>query len=187
MKKYYQLISELEIDGAWYFGDILDDSGKEFLGITFRSGKPFHVRHNLFVELSVPGSSVDYRFNFQAVPVVSIALAKVIERIDAKACQFIPVIIRPSTDGYGILNVLEVLKGLDYDQTIIKRFSKDDPVWPEKAGQIDSLSNLTIDPTKVQGHHIFLLAERPIVLIVSETLKNALEEKNFTGMKFIPA
>ncbi len=185
MMQYFRLTLEVEIKGAWYLSEIVDEQGKEVLASRFNHGKVFDFAKKLTVLPNVVGNPVDFRETSFAAPIVSSAFVAVVESFDPTAIQRIPVIVAPSTTGYEILNILTMLECLDYELTDVERYTNE-YVFPEKLGQIKSLLNIRIRPEVAEGHHIFRLAEWWVVTIVSEALKNALEEKRFTGMKFIP-
>ncbi len=185
MKQYFRLQSKMEIKGAWYLNDIVDEQGQEILASHFNQGKVFDSAKQLTVLLNVVGNPVDFRLTTFASPIVSNAFADIVESFDPQAIQRIPVTVAPSTTGYEILNILTMLKCLDYEHTKIEYYTDKDSI-PELVGQIEAIWNITIKPEIAEGHHIFRLAEWWVIIVVSEDLKRALEEKGFTGMKFIP-
>jgi hypothetical protein len=55
---------------------------------------------------------------------------------------------------------------------------------PEKVGQYIAVDRLRIDKTKVGNAKVFRPEGWEVVLIVSEKLKNALEDAGATGTRF---
>jgi len=188
MKKYYQLFFEVKIDGAWYLSEINDENGEGLLGSHFNQGKKFNQTTKLTVIPNVVGQPVDFRETSFAVPIVSEAFAKIVETFDPNAIQRIPVTVAPNITGFEILNILTKLDCIDYETTLLEKYTNDlHYMFPDKIGQIKGIFDLHVRPEIAKSHHIFRLSEYWVITIISEELKDALEEKNFTGMKFYPA
>ena len=185
MTDYYRLFMELEIPGKWYLSDILGPNRKEVMPSTFNAGFPVDPIPGLTVIPNVTGNPIDFTLTTFQVPIVSSAFAEVVEAMDAEAIQRIPVTIFPSFTGFEILNVIRTVACLDYEKSRFTIYGEFHPV--EKQGKISAIVDLRILPEKAEGYHIFRLAEWILAIIVSETLKNALEKEGFIGMKFYPA
>ncbi len=185
MTPYFRLTLEVNIQGAWYLSTVVDGKGREVLGSYFNQGKYFERATKLTVIPNVIGKPVDFRETSFGVPVVSNTFANVVAGFDPQAIQLIPVTVAPSITGYAVLNILAMLDCIDHEHTDIGYYTEKDDVL-EVIGKIKLIRNLTIRSEIVEGHHIFRLAQRWNIIVVSEVLKRALEESRFTGMKFIP-
>lgn len=184
MTRYYRLYHELEIPGKWYLGDIVTPERKEILPVTFTQGLPIAPMPELVIVPNVIGKPVDFTFQTFQVPVVSVVLAQVVEDHAPSALQRIPVTIAPDQTGFEILNVIRTLDCLDYENSSIEKFDELDPL--EQQGKIKIVSDLHIVRECAEGNHLFRLGEWKQPIIISETLKLALQENHFTGMAFIP-
>ncbi|MFN8411303.1 MAG: hypothetical protein U0Z26_02830 [Anaerolineales bacterium] len=185
MTEFYELFFQIEIKGAWYLSDVIDENGHEVLESRFCQGKYFDHVTNLTVIQNVIGKPVDFRETSFGVPIVSKAFADVVGKFDKKAVQRIPVMIAPSISGYEILNILTVLDCVDHKQSKIEYYTeRDDP--PKMVGHIKAIQNAHFNSDVVKGKHIFRLFEKLVKIIVSEDLKIELMKSKLTGMKFIP-
>lgn len=192
--QYYRLFFDPDLIGAWFLADVINEHQKILLSSHFTTAVFFdQTPHGkLKVTQSVEGIPVDFRMTYLAIPIVSAALAQVIESVAPDAIQRIPVsIVKENEDvivaenGYEILNILVKVECVDLVSTHVLRYSElDEP--PEKRGQIKALIHLKILPEKAQPHHIFLLEEWIVVAVISEVLKTKIEEQGFTGVLFIP-
>lgn len=184
MTEYYDLVFELRIPGKWYLNDVLGPDGREILSVTFTQGLPIEPMPDLTIMPNVVGTPVDFTFTTFAVPVVSTAFADFVEKFDAGAIQRIPVTIAPDIAGFEILNVVRLVDCFDYEKSEFQIFGKFDP--EDLRGKITAVSGLRIIPEHIGDYHIFRLGEWNLAIIVSGTLKDALEGEGFTGMRFIP-
>lgn len=184
MANYYRLTLEVEIEDAWYLSEIANENGKKVSEAYFNQGKYFDHLTKLTVLPNVSGKPVDFRETSFGVPIVSSGLAETVEKLDLRAIQRIPVTVAPSITGYEILNILAILDCVDHEQTTIEYYTEKEAP-PRLTGRVKLMQNIVLKPDKIEGHHIFRLAEKWVVIVVSEALKKALEEKKFTGMKFI--
>nr|WP_146210243.1 DUF1629 domain-containing protein [Vitiosangium sp. GDMCC 1.1324] len=82
------------------------------------------------------------------------------------------------------MNVLRVVKCID-DAACeeVNHWTPEDGV-PEKTGQYFSVYGLRIDPTQVGGVHLFRPWGWEIALIVSESIKEAMQRPGVTGARF---
>ncbi|WP_309891881.1 imm11 family protein [Archangium sp.] len=56
---------------------------------------------------------------------------------------------------------------------------------PDEVGNYRNVSGLKVDPAKIGGAHIFRPWGWLVVLIVSERVKQALEDEGVTGIQFV--
>jgi uncharacterized protein DUF1629 len=183
--QYFEMTFELAIEGKWYLAHVVGEDGKEILGGKFWKGIYFESSQRITVIPNVFGRPVDYTQTAFGVPIVSSVLADVVQSFGPETIQRIPAVVDVFKTGYEILNILTVLECVDLERTIVERYTEHHGS-PSKVGQIHTLMNIALVPERVEGHHIFRLAELKLIIIVSEKLKVALEEHGFTGLKFIP-
>jgi hypothetical protein len=195
MTQYFEMFFDIEIPGAWYLHEVVNEHGEEILPINFNQGLPFDtsLHGQLTVRQFVIGEPVDFRHTYRAVPIVNVALAEVIEQIEPEAIQRIPIAVLGVIDDieisrhtdYEILNIIHKVDCLDFDNINVERYTATyDP--PEKIGQIRALSGIKILPGKAIGHHIFRLGEWDIIVLVSNRVKDEIENRGFTGLLFKP-
>lgn len=184
MPEYYWLYHDPEITERWFLGTIKNLNAEKVLPITFTQGLPIDATQKFIVDRFMPGKPLDFTFQTHQVPIVRLAVADIMEKLEHDAVQRLPVTITPDLEGFEILNIIRAIDCLDIEKSQFERFGD---LHPEKQGQISVISKLRILSELVNGHHIFRLGEWKLAIIVSETLKSALEQEGFTGMIFLPA
>jgi hypothetical protein len=98
--------------------------------------------------------------------------------------QFLPVEVENHPGPYFILNTLRTIRCIDDARCEEVQYWRPEDGEPEKVGQYQSVVGLRIDPTKVEGAHIFRPWGWRVALLVSEDVKEALEREGITGTRF---
>ena len=94
-----------------------------------------------------------------------------------------PVTIGSFAFGYSILNVVCSEACVDETRSEVTRWKPQD-FRPDKVGKYRMISDLTIDPARADGRHIFRIEDFELALIVSEQLKLAVERMPNLGVVF---
>jgi hypothetical protein len=116
------------------------------------------------------------------MPVVAEGIASTIREIAPADVNLFPVSIEGVQGQYFILNVIARLPCVDEYRSAVVKWTADD-ARPDKIGHYRMISDLTIDAERVRGHHMFRIDDWEVALIVSEELKNALENAGL-GISF---
>lgn len=85
---------------------------------------------------------------------------------------------------YFVMIIETQLDCIDEEKSIFQKFEVNDPVRPDRAGEYRSFLSLVIDPTKTGEHHIFRLKNYLQAIIVSEEVKQRIENANVIGASF---
>jgi hypothetical protein len=184
--KYYQLIDDINFPQRWYLGDIIgtEDNWQ------FTEGQEVNeslCKESLHILIYQDGQPMDYTIGSFSVPIVSERVK--IQLGGIKNLQFIPVIIkdRKLDSKYFIMVVTSSIGCVNEALSEFGKFVKDDPVRPDLAGQYSWFTKLIVDPSETNGEDIFRIDKTRSYLVVSERVKDALEDANITGVKFIEA
>ncbi|XXF78605.1 hypothetical protein P2318_02280 [Myxococcaceae bacterium GXIMD 01537] len=130
------------------------------------------------------GQALDFTLASFSIPVVQGRVARLFERLSPAEVQLIPVQVEGQFEPSFILNALRVIRCIDDSRCDeVQHWGLEDGE-PGRVGQYRSVSGLRIDPSKVEGLHIFRPWGWNVALIVSETLKDALEAEHVTGTDF---
>lgn len=152
----------------------------------FSEGRRYEGLTPVTVPLDVDGPRPEFTFGSGNMPVVSQALADVIESICPADVQRFPITVLPSTTGYEILNVTAVADCLDETLSeFVQKWTPEDG-QPGKVGQFRAVGVLRIDPRHTSNHHIFRIRGWEAALIVSHRLKEAMEGIENLGVVFEP-
>jgi len=182
--RYFKLTDDIYIVGRWELGEPVDPQGQEVDPWQFTKGSAVHIRERLRVPIKSPGKPLDFSFTSLATPVVHIKVATLLSELVSDDVQFVPVDIASQPEQFCIFVATRLIRCIDEQRSTEVRYWKPEDGRPEKTGQYRSVYNLRIDPKKVGEAKVFRTWGWDIALIVSEEIKEALEDIGATGTKF---
>jgi hypothetical protein len=139
------------------------------------------------IEVSVleGGEKVPFCLTIDEVPIVTMSLGQAIETVAGDGVQRLPAKIAGRA-GRQAINVLREVRCIDEGASEILKWSEADG-RPEKVGKYRMITRLRIDPALVPGDaHMFRLQGWEVVVVVSETMKSAMEQAGCRGAAFEP-
>lgn len=108
--------------------------------------------------------------------------ADVVSRVAPADIQRIPVEINAPGE-WEVVNVLKSVDCIDHDASIVHYYPPDHHEYPNKP---NGIIKLMLDSSRISPDcHIFKVKNWRVATIVSETLKDALEEIDLVGVRFI--
>lgn len=131
--------------------------------------------------VKVAGTEVDYCPTSFGALVVSSPMADVIAGLSEAHVQTIPASIEGHSSSWKILNILACIDCIDHEQSQIYYHP---PSHREKPNKPRGVVKLAIDPGRANGHHIFRLTEWRVAVIVSEKMRDRLEDANMQGLEY---
>jgi hypothetical protein len=183
--KYFRLIDDINFPQRWYLGDILEtDDNWQFINGHKINDKLLPEKLSVLVYLD--GKPMDFTTNeAYCVPIVSSRFKKQLEGIDG--LQFLPVTVKGNLYelSYFIMVVTNKKNYINEELSEFSKFVENDPIRPDKAGHYSWFSKLVIDPSKLKGEDVFRVDKGELYLVVSQKIKEAIEEINATGTVFI--
>jgi hypothetical protein len=182
--RYFQLSEDVYIPGRWNLGRLVDSRGQEVWPSLLMRGEPAHFEDRLVVSIRSPGNPLDFCHAAFSIPIVDARIASVFSELAPNDVQLIPVEIGSQPKRYFILNATRLLKCIDDEASEEVRYWKPEDGVPEKVGTYFSVFGMRIDPTKSGDAKVFRTWGWTGALIVSEDIKQALEQVRATGMKF---
>ncbi|QRK13689.1 hypothetical protein JQX13_19210 [Archangium violaceum] len=164
-----------------------DEEGREELFDVWRFNEGRVLNIEKPIHLSVKPAGIPIEFSHAlGIPIVHRRVVALFERLGLqKEVQFIPVEVEGQTEPWFILNALQVIRCIDDARCEEVLYWLPEDNRPDVLGQYRNVRGLKVDPTKIGEAHIFRPWGWPVVLIVSEHLKRALEEEGITGIKFL--
>ncbi|MEX0676877.1 MAG: DUF1629 domain-containing protein [Pirellulales bacterium] len=114
---------------------------------------------------------------------MSSVVADVIQRIAPGQAEFFPVKIAGAKAQYQILNAIRRAECLDEARSEFTMWTEEDH-YPEMMGNYKMISTIRVDPARTGGHHMFRIARWTLALLVSDSLKNAIEDIPNLGVVF---
>lgn len=132
------------------------------------------------------GSPLEFNISGLGVPVVPERVVRIFERLGTKDVQFLPARIASVPEPWFILNVTRVVRCIDDARCSEVLYWKPEDGRPKKVGTYRAVYDMRIDPTKTEGARIFRTWGWLVVIVVAQDIKEALEQEQVSGTKFIP-
>lgn len=176
---------------GWVFQGPFDEKGARLvdpwrytdgrrLDVTDMTGTP------TFQIAQPAGSPLDFNISALGTPVVPERVVRIFEHLGIQDVQFLPAKVTSHSEPWFILNVTRVVRCIDDARCSEVMYWKPEDGQPKKVGTYRAVYDMRIDPTKAEGAHIFRPWGWLIAIIVSQDIKEALEQEHVTGTKFIP-
>ncbi len=181
--RYFRLIDDMSMRmrRRWHVGDIFLPDGTE---PRLRAGLPLDDTRPLHATVTHAGYVLDFCHTSFAVPIATKAVADVIHSIAGTDVQCIPVTISGQS-GMLVLNAIRLIRCVDESRSEFQKFTVDDEVRPDLAGQYRYISNLVLDRHAIPPDaHFFRVKDWEVALIVSETVKDAMQRVGCYGAEF---
>ncbi|WP_224371134.1 imm11 family protein [Hyalangium versicolor] len=183
-KRYFDLFENVHVPARWHLDTPVDAQGQELWTWLFRQGAPASVAEPIRIPLFRPGEPLDFSLAGAAVPILHERVAKVFTSLASSDVQLIPVQVESQTTRFFILNALRVVKCIDDTASEeVQRYTPEDG-QPELVGEYRNVVGMKIDPSKVGETQVFRPWGWPVVLVVSQEIKEALESMGATGTSF---
>ena len=182
---FYRLITDDDnFSERWFLGAPVDHNGQEVDARIFKRGVILDVVPMNYLPVDVGGLVVEFNLAAFDMPVVTNEVASIIEGIAPNCVQRFPIDIEEYGSGYEILNITRQISCLDVERTDYIMWWLPEDNRPDLVGTPRDIGGMVLDPVKIGDAHIFRIKDWRNPLIVSEVLKNALEEHGTTGIKF---
>ncbi|WP_164010428.1 imm11 family protein [Pyxidicoccus trucidator] len=184
-KRYFRLSDDVSIPNRWDLGHPADSQGHELEDPwQFTDGRPLHVEEHLRIPVRGAGRRLDFSHASFSTPVVHARLAALFTELAPTDVQLVPVEVTRQPEQYCILVATRLIRCIDDQRSTEVVYWTPEDERPDKVGEYRDVYELRIDPSKVGEAKVFRTWGWPIVLIVSEDLKAALEREKATGVKF---
>ncbi|HYO57045.1 imm11 family protein [Archangium sp.] len=185
MARYFELMDDRRAQSRWHLGAPVDEQGQEIDFWRFKRGEVLELGCVPRFPIDVPGRSLDYCWAAFSIPVVHGRVVQLFMRLEVRDVQFIPVHVEGQAGPYFILNALRIIRCIDDARCKRVEYWKPEDNRPDKLGEYRVVSGLRVDPAKVGDARIFRTWGWRVVLIISEDLKQALEQEGITGTRFV--
>ncbi|MBZ4419103.1 imm11 family protein [Myxococcus sp. RHSTA-1-4] len=185
MPRYFDLMDDMRIRHRWHLRSPVDGEGHPLNNPwLFRKGQRVEPQGTILFPVKPDGTTLEFTLASSAIPVVHERVVQLFERLGIEEVQFIPVKVAGHEGPYFILNTLRTIRCIDDARCLEVQYWKPEDERPDKSGQYRVVSGMRIDPAKVGDARIFRPWGWTVALVVSEDLKDAMEEAGLTGTKF---
>jgi hypothetical protein len=179
--RYFELIDDVHIQNRWHLGEVCAADGTT---PRLRAGLPFSgaaLRAVVFQS----GDPLPFALSSFGVPIVQVAVAEAMARVAGQDVQRLPVEVLGGK-GFEALNLLRVVDCFDQRRSEFVKWTAQDH-RADLAGQYRMVTRLRLEPEAVPPDaHAFRIKGWVIAIIVSERVKEAMEEVGCLGAKFSP-
>jgi hypothetical protein len=183
-QRFFELYDDVYVPGRWHLDNPTDRQGREVDDSwVFRRGEPARIEGRLKVPIEHAGQALDFSFAGLSVPVVHVKAAALFTELAPGDVQLIPVDIDGQPDQYFILVATRLIACIDEQASRIRLWTHEDGL-PHKVGQYASVRDMRIDSSKVGDVQVFRARGWPGPLLISGSIKEALELAGITGVKF---
>jgi hypothetical protein len=166
----------------WVVGELRSSPDGERVHLTIGRPCPLQRVHAQIIHAGPP---LSYSHNCFGAPIVTSQIADVFTRFNADDAQIIACCLDGFPD-YWAVNVLRSVKCVDEDRAVFAKWTIDSH-RPDLCGQYHYINRLVIDSSKVpEDAHFFRIWGWEVALIVSETMKQAMEAAGCHGAVFVP-
>jgi len=185
MARYFDLRSDMLVRGRWVLKSPVDEQGQEVEPWQFNEGREVKLGSIPRMPLALPGRALDFSLTGLGTIVVSERFVRLFTLLEVKEAQFLPARVEAHPDPYFILNPLRIIRCIDDARCEeVQHFTPEDG-QPERVGEYRVVAGMRIDPAKVGDARIFRPWGWTVALIVSEELKQAIEQEGLTGARFV--
>jgi hypothetical protein len=163
----------------------VDEQGKQIDPWLFDEGTVLDLGCVPRFPLHTPGEPLDFSWAAFSILVVNARFVRLFERLGVGEVQFLPARVEAHPEPYSILNPLRIVRCIDDARCEEVQYFTPEDGQPERVGQYRVVAGMRIDPAKVGDARIFRPWGWTVALIVSDELKQAMEQEGLTGTRFV--
>jgi hypothetical protein len=179
--RYFRLLDDLLIPGRWHLGNV--SLGGVDKKVVFDSRQVLEV-DDYEIEVSRDGRSLEFSQTSFGIPVARDGLALEIEGVAGHDVQLLACQIF-GAGGFTILNCVRQVMCLDEERSTFDKWGDADS-RPDLIGHYRTVYDLKVNAAQVPDDaHLFRISKWPVALIVSQTLKEAMEAADCFGARFL--
>ena len=182
-QRFFDLTEDMDVPYRWLLDTPVDSKGHEVFSWDFKQGKPVQVEGRLKIPIELKGRPLDFSGAGAKIPVVHVKVASMLSERAPGDVQLIPADVEGQPEPYFVLVATRLIRCIDEAASEVS-FWKPEHGVPDKVGHYMGVDRLRIDKTQVGHAKVFRPEGWEVVLIVSEDIKDALEQMGATGTLF---
>lgn len=181
--KYYNLLDDLEIPNRIHVGEVTIPSGLEVRNFDAREVNDLDVCHG---QVTQKGLFLDFFMTSFGIPIFSERVSAILRPSIGADVDFVRIKLDESILNYYLLKTHEQVDCLDEVNTKAHTKWQESDGRPDKTGQYRMVYGLKINSASIsKKSHVFRIKKWNVALIVSELVKEAMENAQSLGAKFI--
>lgn len=183
--RYFEIRDDMQIKHRWQLRTPLDQAGNPVEAWQFKEGRRIEIKE-IFFPVNPRGDELDFSLSSFSIPVVHERIVDLFARLDIQEeVQFVPARIDGYSSCYFALNALRIIRCVDDARCEEVRLWTLEDGQPDRVGEYQVVSGLKIDTKKTGGANIFRPWGWQVALIVSERIKQAMEDEDIIGPRFV--
>lgn len=183
--RYYKISNDMRILDRWTFGEPMDGNGQELWHGHLTEGLPMSVRGPLRIGLYVPGRALDFSTTALNVPIIHGKVKELLGQLGLDGqIQLFPIAVEGQAEPYYLSNLLRVVRCIDDARCEEVAYRTVEDGYEDRIGEYRNVVGMRIDPSKVGDAEIFRPWGWQTNIIVSERVKQAMEESGVSGARF---
>ena len=182
-QRFFKLTDDMDVPRRWLLGTPVDSQNRKVSDWDFKKGKPVQVEGPLKIPIKLKGRPLDYSWAGVMIPVFHVKVTSIFSERAPSDVQLIPADIEGQPEPYFVLVATRLIRCIDETASRV-RFWKPEHGVPEKVGHYIGMDRLRIDKTQVGNAKVFRPEGWPVALLLSEDIKDALEQMGATGTRF---
>jgi hypothetical protein len=182
-QRFFTLADDRYVPGRWHLDTPIDSKGHKVHDWDFKRGTAVHLEGRLKIPIEIAGRPLDFSWAGLSIPVVHVKVASLLSERAPGDVQLIPADIEGQPDQYLVLVATRLIRCIDEQASRILLWTHEDGV-PHKVGKYRDVRDMRIDKAKVGNAKVFRPEGWSSTLIVSEEIKDALDDMGATGTRF---
>ena len=179
--RYFELEDDMTGIPRWHLDRVVSTDGSI---PSLRAGVKCDLT-DLQVAVHHAGPSLQFTMTTFGVPIAVLPLSIAFTSLAQNDVQILPCAVSGDC-GYAAINVLRILPCIDDALTVGIKWTADDH-RSDLAGQYRRIDKLMVDPSKIpEDAQVFRMKDYQRIIIVSETMKQAMEAAGCHGAIFVP-
>jgi hypothetical protein len=166
--KYYRIHDKnSDRPARWFLASPIAANGGEIDARIFTAGRAVKDPGPLILPVRRQGPPQEFTLADFELPVLADTFAQELEQIAKSDIQRFSVSIKGSSEKYSIINIVSVVPCLDEGRSDVT-FWPPDSGAPDMEGKYLTVSNIHVDPSKIENQRIFRLQGWHSAIIVAE-------------------
>ncbi|MDQ2668506.1 MAG: hypothetical protein M3Z05_21305, partial [Gemmatimonadota bacterium] len=149
--------------------------------LSVSSGTPFMGSAPLRTKVAYPGIEVDVDM-ILTIPIVRRSIADLLRALAGADVECIDVVVENEGEVFTAINVLPMLDCVDEERSGIEFATADNP--SPGGGKYRTLWNIHVLPTAAGDAQMFRIKDWPSTIVVSDTVRRAMQEHEVSGIVF---
>ncbi len=183
--RYFKLSDDMRILDRWTLDNPMEGNGEELWHGLMTDGLHISVQQPARIALYVPGRALDFSTTALSIPIIHGKVKALFEQLGLNSqMQLFPITVEGQAEPYYVMNLLRVIRCIDDARCEEVAYRTVEDGYEDRIGEYCNVVGMRIDPSKVGDAEIFRPWGWQTIILVSERVKQAMEDSGVTGTRF---